>query len=880
MKKILLTLLYVIIGLSVSAHEISRQQALQKAQQFMKDKHIALPSATSNRSQAAEQSQGYYIFNAEEGGFVIVSADDRTVPILGYSDHGTFDVNRLPENARKWLEGYEQQIRSLGNIPYKYDNARRAVGTPIAPLITARWNQGAPYNNQCPMVDGQRGVTGCVATAMAQVMYYHKYPTAIVGPLETYTWEGWGVTIPALPATTFKWDKMRDRYEDMNETGKSVDAVAELMRYCGQAVHMLYSPGGSTCFIRYTDILKTVFGYSKSTQELERHNFTTKEWEALIYQELKENRPVIYNGNNDYGGHEFIVDGYDENGLFHVNWGYSGGNDGYFVLSVLNGFDYGVGDTEENGYTIDQRAIVGLQPDHGEAAAPPMVQCEPSPTNTDYTSDDAENFTIEVYSEFFCGSDVTIDLRWVLCQDGTVVKELEPQTSIALQGEAFAYLTTTLSFSASLADGTYELRPMYRVSNTDAWLYCGLYDGGSILLASINGNSLTLKKSSKITGKCQVNSVKLDGRKKTLRGMTATINWTNNGYDRVSSFYVWDGGDEPFTSVYSYLDHHQTEDLNIHFVPKTAGTFTYQISTDYLRNNVIWTSEPQTIEASLPQKLSGEIIIADMKDNTIEGTTIDAAIIIKNDGENAYDDQIFIEIFDADEAWQKVCTIKKDVSLNVGEQKTIKVQFADLAKAHRYWLQARYLSVNEANSRVVPYDIAVIECSVGRVFRVYDMDVDMVVKNANSKNQVDGTTVVMDITLKNNSENDYNDKIDISAYYYNPNNGAHYHYNNQVVFVEVPAGQTITLSNYELTDLRIDRKYQFSISYISENTYKSKNFETYYTMVDLTNIEELMASPKALEVYDLRGRKVCSGATSFDYLPKGVYIINGRKYIK
>ena len=162
----------------------------------------------------------------------------------------------------------------------------------------------------------------------------------------------------------------------------------------------------------------------------------------------------------------------------------------------------------------------------------------------------------------------------------------------------------------------------------------------------------------------------------------------------------------------------------------------------------------------------------------------------------------------------------------------------------------------------------------------YDVAVDMVVKNANSKNQVDATTVVMDITLKNNSENDYNDKIDISAYYYNPNNGAHYHYNNQVVFVEVPAGQTITLSNYELTDLRIDRKYQFSISYISENTYKSKNFETYYTMVDLTNIEELMASPKALEVYDLRGRKVCSGATSFDYLPKGVYIINGRKYIK
>jgi hypothetical protein len=832
MKKLTFIITSLFISLITFAGEVTEQEALQKAQQFMQGKHFKQKNL---RRAATTISNAYYVFNAENnGGFVIVSADDRTESILGYAEQGTLNVNQLPENAKKWLEGYEQQIKALGNSSLKYNISRHAIGAPIAPLVTAQWSQDFPFNNQCPIVDGERCVTGCVATAMAQVMYFHKYPKTTVGPIEGYTYESNNLTVPELPATTFKWDKMKDRYDDYQEKGESVDAVAELMRYCGQAVEMFYTPWASTCFIGFADRMVKYFGYSKTALGVNRSDYTTKDWEALMYQELKENRPVLYAGNNDFVGHQFIIDGYDENGLFHVNWGYSGGGDGYFVLSVLNAFDYGIGDTVENGYACEQTAIIGLQPDHGEEAVS-LLRCNPGSPINDYTRTDAEDFEIKVDAGLISPSDITVDFRWVLCQDGSILKEFEPQSDITLQAETWVYKSATLSFGASLTDGVYEVRPMYRPKGTDSWRYCdGLYYWG-FFLATINGTSLILKNTSEIEDIYQINSIKLDGTRKTLRGMTATINWTNKGYGTEKHFYLWEGGESPLSRVSSYLDHNETEDLKINFAPTKAGTITYEISTDYWKENVIWTSEPQTIVASLQHKLTGEITIAGEKNDLIEGTTIDATITIKNEGENAYNDKINIALHTLDENnGNAVCdtkTIREDLSLAVGEQKTIPIQFTDLTKGQFYLLQVRYYSLNETNDRVMPYDVANNYITVGKPCVAHDMEIDMVVKNA-KYNMIEGNTVKMDITLKNKGDNDYNDKIEICAIG-NPDDEDSYHMMNQIVYVDVPAGQTKTLSDYEFTNLKIGSKYQFIIYYLSENISQiGKGAGEYYTLVE------------------------------------------------
>lgn len=873
MRKIVLFISF-LVSLISFAGEVTEQEALQKAQQFMKGKHFTQKNL---RRAAAIGGKSFYVFNADQdGGFVIVSADDRTEAILGYADQGALDANQLPENAKKWLEGYELQIRALGNSPHKYNSQRRVIGDPVAPLITAHWGQDAPYNNMCPLDGENKSVTGCVATAMAQVMYYHKWPTAKVGPFPAYTTSTKGIEVEEIPETTFKWDNMHAEY-NYDETGESADAVAELMRYCGQAVEMDYTAGESGANVWASHMIN-YFGYSKTAQDVWRSEYTTKDWEELMYQELKGKRPILYVGYSGEGGHEFIIDGYDDKGLFHVNWGWYGSCDGYFVLSVLNPDDRGIGGgTSSNGYTIGQRALIGVQPDHGEEGAQPRIFCDPDFTTATYTRTGTEDFDVDVEGLIwaFVGKDVTVDYRWVLCQEGTIVKEFDPVTVIIKDGWA-SNVSATLSFGASLANGDYELRVMYRVNSSDTWRSCYYYSGYYDLFVTINGETLTLKKVSDITDIYQVNSVNLEGAKKTQRGMTATLNWTYKGYDNENTFYLWDEGEEPIATVSSYLNHNQTEDLNIHFAPKKAGSITYKISTDYDKTNVIWTSEPQAIEASLPHNLDGEIAIEGEKNHTIEGTTINATITLKNEGENAYNDQILIELIPIDEqghyVYDETKTIYKDVSLAAGAEKPLTVQFADLTKGQCYEIDVCYYSYNETNDYVARPYAAWTTCTVGTVLVTYDMDVTMDVKNANSDNEIEGTTVKMDITIKNKGTNDYKDKILVEAWYA-PGDGLIHWEKDQIIDVEVAAGQTKTISNYEITDLTIGRKYLIYISYYSENEEQTTSNWTYYTLIEPTAINEVKSdTPKKVGIYDLRGRQVKTPG-------KGVYIINGKQVI-
>lgn len=357
------------------ANPISRNEALQKARQFMPTKQFTQQGKSFARIKTAAGTEPFYVFNDANGnGFVVVSGDDRTREILGYSPTGALDMDNLPANLQWWLDEYARQIAALGLSTVVTNSSKVQLTAPaIPPLIHTKWSQEEPYNNMCPDGSGrdydESGYdasnscpTGCVATTMAQVMYYWKWPESCPA-LDAYSTKNFEVK--SLPSTTFKWDLMKDSYSSI-ETGDAADAVAELMRYCGQAVWMDYDVSASGAPFYGNVVLARVFNYSRSIRTISRKSYNIEDWENIIYHELAEGRPVIYSGfsdNDGNGGHEFIVDGYASDGLFHMNWGWSGLFDNYFVLSVADPYQPGIdGSSSSGGFRYNQLAMVGIKP--------------------------------------------------------------------------------------------------------------------------------------------------------------------------------------------------------------------------------------------------------------------------------------------------------------------------------------------------------------------------------------------------------------------------------------------------------------------------------------------------------------------------------------
>lgn len=393
MKKFLLLMLSLFMVTMANAEGVTPKQALEKARNFVQKRENSgnrpkkMPGTAASRLVEAQQVHGLYVFNvAKDEGFVIVSNDDRTEPILGYSDNGHFDPENMPENMRAWLQGYADQIAWLN----EHGDEESAVATmpsltgtpvkqPIAPLMTTLWNQDTPYNDLCPeYATGEKSATGCVATAMAQVMKYHEWPQAQTLAVPGYDKDYNNspcIPVAALPATVFDWSNMLEVYPyhyDSNNvkiadcTDAEATAVATLMRYCGQSLKMNYGASSGTSTHLVADALKTYFNYATTTTYKDRSHYSYANWIELLYNELSQGRPMVYNGSSSGGGHAFVCDGYQNEDYFHINWGWGGMSDGYFKLSVMNPYSQGIGgSSSDDGFNFGQGAIVGIQKNGG-----------------------------------------------------------------------------------------------------------------------------------------------------------------------------------------------------------------------------------------------------------------------------------------------------------------------------------------------------------------------------------------------------------------------------------------------------------------------------------------------------------------------------------
>lgn len=379
MKLVLLLWFLLCSGVSYKgalANPISREQALQNARDFFAAKGKVLPERSFRHAPVKNGvltvEANYFVFNVgDDQGFVIAAGDDCVPAILGYADRGTFAGDSLPANVKWWLDGYSDAI---GRLQASGQQAPRRAPThaAIPVLLTCQWDQDYPYNMYCPQFfdTGETCVTGCVATAMAQIMYYHRVRSvqSVQADIPGYTcrtnWENYGkMTVQGIPKNSpIDWNDMTDTYDNAS-TDAAKRAIANLMKYCGVSVKMDYSPSASGASSSYVvTALKNYFGYDAGTHYVWRSSYSDDAWDELIYNELANGRPVLYSGQGSEGGHAFVCDGYDGNGYYHINWGWGGYCDANFLLSDLTPPGSGIG-SDGGGFNDKQGAIIGAKPD-------------------------------------------------------------------------------------------------------------------------------------------------------------------------------------------------------------------------------------------------------------------------------------------------------------------------------------------------------------------------------------------------------------------------------------------------------------------------------------------------------------------------------------
>lgn len=393
-KQIMTTMavaVFALTALNANAGNVDANKARTIANQFIHQQnskglfnaHSAdLVLVHTEASKAPSDANAFYAFNLKGGGFVIIAGEDRAPQVLGYSDTGYLDFNNLPYGLQGLLSGYKQEIEFLQN--YKDDDLVPVhqtlnAGSGVDPLIKTTWGQEDPYDWQCPKKNGEYCVVGCVATAMAQVMYYWKFPEGSAA-ISGYTigggwwWGGSSLTVEALPATTFDYSLMLKSYchWDWNTsqliqdtyTDAQAQEVAKLGRYCGQAVEMDYDPEGSGAYTSDQLAAMKSFGYRSTAQHVYKSGSQTSQWEAKMRTELDAGRPILYSADdtNGGGGHAFICDGYNSDGMFHFNLGWYGTCDGWYVSTALNM-------THRSGeylkFNSGHEMLIGIQPPEG-----------------------------------------------------------------------------------------------------------------------------------------------------------------------------------------------------------------------------------------------------------------------------------------------------------------------------------------------------------------------------------------------------------------------------------------------------------------------------------------------------------------------------------
>ncbi len=486
MKKALsLLFLALVCCIQTFAERITEQEALQTAQEFLVEnlsnnkENVGLRKADTKPLHLAHSTISYFAFNrGENEGFVLVAADNQCFSrsVLGFSEKGNFDTDNMPDNMRWWLAEYDRMLhhytQNIGS--YRQETILKTTQnnySNIEPLIKSKWNQSSPYNDFCPTYKNVKCPTGCVATAVSQLIYYHRYPEKGTGS-HSYEWfvdtVSQGILSSDFSQHTYDYKFMTETYGDMSLT-ISKEAVARLMYDVGIASNMSYGPTASgTDSHSAARGLINHFSYDKSTILLNRDFYEDEEWIDMLYTNLSKNMPLYYSGVNESAGHAFVCDGYMD-GYFHINWGWGGYYDGYFLIDALNPDGQGIGGSND-GYNMGQDAIFNLHAPQTENDYIPLMYCsedfdisikEHSPTSNGV-------FTGFFYNAGMTTRNLTLGLK-VVGSDKTItwIPALRETADLDVY---YGYNQIHINFfSFPTVDGKYRVYPAYRDNATQTW---------------------------------------------------------------------------------------------------------------------------------------------------------------------------------------------------------------------------------------------------------------------------------------------------------------------------------------------------------------------------------------------------------------------------
>ena len=671
--------------LAMTAAQFTQEQAKQAAEQFLKQKvsKVATIKATklvpikqkSSSTNNECKTMAYAVNLGKNDGFVLVVGNEHSNDIIGYCDHGSIDAQNMPSNMRSWLESYMTCAGEDVKTASMLRTAQPGIPTktPIHPLLTSKWGQSEPYNGQTPIIDDMHCYTGCTITAMAQVMYYHKWPKASTQAIPAYTPNNRaGTSYPSLPAlepTTFDWDRIYPSY-DYGEDGTE---VARLLKYIGTASCADYGTS-ATSATGYKALAAAIkyFDYDASAHAVWRRERSYNEWVDMLYAELKENRPVMFSGTSVDGAHSYVVDGYDEEDFFHVNWGWNGTSDGYYKVILMDPKEQGIGGSTNNeAYIADQVGFFGVKPNSGGASHIPSLTvlknylyADVNGTG-DYTTQgmvsespyyngqgylvtpafDSYNFNIDA-AEFELGSRLIKD-------DGSVVVDfiwdqsanfapnmgfIDHSRPIYLNPIADTYLT----------DGNYKMYFTSKLKTSDTWQINKESENHYTIINLDHASGKLTATAVSLEPELVIKEVKFNPETPVVnKPCVMTLKVENTG----TGTFHGDLGmfNQDLSGALSYMtcdiEPRETIDLNMRIVPKKTGTINYEIK----KNRVIPIYTGTMTVAENVETSNCDLTITHQVTNA-EGTEIAAPkakidLTITNNSDNNYFGAIYIYCF-------------------------------------------------------------------------------------------------------------------------------------------------------------------------------------------------------------------------------------------
>ncbi len=707
MNRILLTLLVSLMSLvEMTANPITANQAREKVKDFMNARVASKargvsPSVLDLKLSSVGRDDSYYVFNiGKKDGFVIVSGEDETEEILGYADDGNFDAENVPDGLQYLMECYAEEIKWVReNKKYltrsSFEDAFSTIQLDESRL--PYWYQRDPFNRKCP-VEG--GIAGCGPIAMAQLMFYHKFPAVTKSEIPSHL-DG---TASIAAGTALNWDLMTNDIQDMT-TPAQKDAAANLGLYCGLALSANYnvgekiSTGSNGQHIVYA--LAKYFGYNPSMEYLDRNNYSSYEWQVLIHTELSKNRPVLYRGHSSGAGHVFLLYGYDH-GLYYVNfgWGRNSGT-GFYRLSVADTFTPREGYKGEFiKYNFDQGAIVGVSPYSGSSSYQPRLTVKGMGAFSNQVL--SRKMSDTKYPAFSVKFDVKnwnpVTLRFgtgcALFQNGVQVGETfwsdRPVEDYPKNG--VTSIEQSIQIGSDIPDGKYRLCPVSREEGqtepvedyaSDHYYVEVKIEGGNMSLKAHNSDGVQLRANSFALSEGIVQKETLALEFEATLENTSEIDY--NGDIKVCTSTSGDNKTVLATTQVTIAPGEKKE-ITLSYVPHEAGS-----RVVYLLDKVNNKLGEETINVQHAENLSVvSYTIDDLSSDgkTLYGKSLTGKATVKNEDTLPFQNSFSVLLFCDDSQSGSGYVLNAEIAS--GSSKEFELSFPNLIVGNRYHLEFTY----------------------------------------------------------------------------------------------------------------------------------------------------------------------------------------------